>query len=570
MGDQYDWWQPEHRKGWRCPACMGCCHCQNCQKNYRESLFVRHQRIDHEDVKKVVQEEAAKRFRSLQQQGGAAGEGGAAQQQQQHNAAAQMNGGGGEGRAVEKKPSGRRSTTPYQQPPPPVNGTTPPPTHRIPAAPSHSRGESSSSSSSNPTLSRVQAQLMEQLESLTPADRQLLKQRMNQLEQVEGGSDAGADSPVLPLLHGSREQSPLSLHAPEQVPPIVYPTATAVPLQFQPRPPGLDGGELTGAYIDGAAFNPGTHARAGSEGQHRAIVKTTEGRSGAHHLSPSHDVSRPHSQPHAFHHQPQPHYAQGDGGYGLHDGFQQQQQQHHSSVHHHYDQHGQPYPQAQSPLSQGYAPLPVLYNGSTTMAQPLSASPQQGGHPSVTSPPHRSPSQPSYPLSSTGRHPYPSSSSPSPSYPAYPPPSSAVSLPYTRDAQAGYYDGRSAPHNGLTIGHQQPQQQRVPSPQPSPLPPLPTSTPNSSSLDGFEEPLPTYSRLGSSPDFAPLSPSAFGELAPQTGAGEDGVASDFLISSNSDSVGSQPMQMSGASLYFSQPSTDEPPRRLSDVFTPPT
>ena len=66
MGEIYQWWQPDHRKVWRCPACMGCCHCQTCQSEYRDCLIVQHQSIEREDERMAVQEEAAKRFRAEQ------------------------------------------------------------------------------------------------------------------------------------------------------------------------------------------------------------------------------------------------------------------------------------------------------------------------------------------------------------------------------------------------------------------------------------------------------------------------------------------------------------------------
>ena len=593
MGEEYKWWQPEHRKGWRCPACMGCCHCHTCQTKYRDSLYVQHQPIEHADVKKAVQEEAAKRFRSLQH-----AEAGIVAEPAQHTTPVK-----GAGEGVDKKANGRRSTTPYQQQQqqsPPLSAT-PPPNPRMSPAPPHMRGESASSSTSMPALSREQTRsMLENFDQLPASERHLaLKQMMAMLDQQResSGEVGGGESPQLSPLQEAREHSPLSLHPqqPEQAQPLLYPASTAVPAQYQPRPPGLDG-ELPPAFIEGAAFYPGTHARASTE-QHRVPGRGGRGSGGHHGGSPSHELTRPPSQPHNAlrHHQqpqPQPHYPSRDAQYSQspslqQDGYlQQQQAQTHQSGHSPYEQPAQSsYPQAPSQPPHAYSPVPVVYsnghhysqsNGTST-PQPLSSPPQPIARPRTSSPPHVNPSppQPSYalPPSAADHAAYSLPSNPSSSYPSnsvYPPPSTAPRRPpYDREARQDYMAEARKAALSAAHQHQQPQphvSQRL-------LPPLLAihdDDGGSVPLDGFAESYAGYERLTSQP----LSPSAFADdgsgrfaaYVPALTPTGDGGEMSFL---NSDSIGSQAMQMSGASLYQSQPNADDPPpRRLSDVFTP--
>ena len=73
MGDEYEWWQPQSRLGWCCPACMGCCKCAACQRTYDYETRGGGAGAGDEEIKKEVmekiQEKAVVRFRRLQATG---------------------------------------------------------------------------------------------------------------------------------------------------------------------------------------------------------------------------------------------------------------------------------------------------------------------------------------------------------------------------------------------------------------------------------------------------------------------------------------------------------------------
>ena len=79
MGDEYEWWQPNNRLGWCCPACLGCCKCAACQRKYQWDVHVTSTAAAagtaggedelRKDVMERLQEQAVSRFRTLKATG---------------------------------------------------------------------------------------------------------------------------------------------------------------------------------------------------------------------------------------------------------------------------------------------------------------------------------------------------------------------------------------------------------------------------------------------------------------------------------------------------------------------
>ena len=81
MGEEYEWWQPNCRLGWCCPACLGCCKCAACQRKYQWDVHVTStaaaagngavagEEEMRKDVMERLQEQSAARFRTLKSSG---------------------------------------------------------------------------------------------------------------------------------------------------------------------------------------------------------------------------------------------------------------------------------------------------------------------------------------------------------------------------------------------------------------------------------------------------------------------------------------------------------------------
>ena len=80
MGDEYEWWQPNNRLGWCCPACLGCCKCAACQRKYQWDVHVTTtaaaagngvagEEEIRKDVMERLQDQSATRFRTLKASG---------------------------------------------------------------------------------------------------------------------------------------------------------------------------------------------------------------------------------------------------------------------------------------------------------------------------------------------------------------------------------------------------------------------------------------------------------------------------------------------------------------------
>ena len=280
MGDAYHWWQPSNRLHWCCPACLGICDCNACQKEYRLAVLGEEKSIPDAAEKKRLQDEQATRFKDWH-----------VKQPKSP--------------PVEEEKAGTqwRAPTPHQQhSPPPSSPLHSNPIHRpgsaVPTPPTHSRGDSGvpvASLNREQTLSALQRVGQGELSA---QDRAVLAALATQLQQSDG---SGATSPVLSVFNDGRGDSPRAHQFPAQtVLPLHDGNGVAyfphpVPLQYQPHPPGLVSGPPTPP-----AFHPGSH----DQHSYRPRQATTGAALRAQHAH-SHSNGHAHDGPHSGHGHPQ-------------------------------------------------------------------------------------------------------------------------------------------------------------------------------------------------------------------------------------------------------------------------